>query len=138
MLEKSFVVFRVNSFSKNLRNEIKANKKIYFYDNGVRNMIIGNFTNLALRQDKGALWENFMMSERVKFLSYSQSNAKPYFWRTTSQQEIDYVETDAEAVSAFEFKWSPTKKVKLVKSFETAYDPAFMVVNKDNFREFLK
>lgn len=138
LLEKSFVVFRVNSFSKNLRNEIKANKKIYFYDNGVRNMVIGNFTNLALRQDKGALWENFMMAERVKFLSYTQSNAKPYFWRTTTQQEIDYIETDADAVAAFEFKWSSTKKVKLPKSFETAYNPSFMVVNKDNFREFLK
>ncbi len=138
LLEKSFVVFRVNSFSKNLRNEIKANKKIYFYDNGVRNMIIGNFTNLAFRQDKGALWENFMMSERVKFLSYTQSNAKPFFWRTTTQQEIDYIETNAEAVSAFEFKWSASKKTKLPKSFATAYNPSFMVVNKDNFRDFLK
>lgn len=138
LLEKSFVVFRVNSFSKNLRNEIKANKKIYFYDNGVRNMIIGNFTNLALRQDKGALWENFMMSERVKLLSYTQSNAKPFFWRTTTQQEIDYIETNAEAVLAFEFKWSPNKKAKLPKSFATAYNPTFMVVNKDNFRDFLK
>lgn len=138
LLEKSFVVFKVISFSKNLRNEIKANKKIYFYDNGVRNMIIGNFTNLSLRQDKGALWENFMMSERVKLLSYTQSNAKSYFWRTTTQQEIDYIETDAESVSAFEFKWSPNKKTKLPKSFATAYNPTFMVVNKDNFREFLK
>ncbi len=138
LLEKSFVVFRVNSFSKNLRNEIKANKKIYFYDNGVRNMIIGNFNNLALRQDKGALWENFMMAERVKFLSYTQSNAKPFFWRTTTQQEIDYVENNADELAAFEFKWSPTKKVKLPKSFETAYNPSFLVVNKDNFREFLK
>ena len=138
LLEKSFVVFRVNSFSKNLRNEIKANKKIYFYDNGVRNIVIGNFTNLALRQDKGALWENFMMAERVKFLSYTQSNAKPYFWRTTTQQQIDYIETNADDVAAFEFKLSPTKKVKLPKSFETAYNPSFMVVNKNNFREFLK
>jgi hypothetical protein len=138
LLEKSFVVFRINSFSKNLRNEIKANKKIYFYDNGVRNIIIGNFNNLALRQDKGALWENFMMAERMKVLSYSQSNAKPYFWRTTTQQEIDYVETNADEVAAFEFKWSITKKVKLPKSFATAYEPSFMVVNKDNFREFLK
>ena len=137
LLEKSFVVFRINSFSKNMRNEIKANRKIYFYDNGVRNMIIGNFNNLALRQDKGALWENFMMAERMKFLAYTQSNARPYFWRTTTQQEIDYVETNADAVAAFEFKWTSAKKVKLPKSFETAYNPSFMVVNKDNFREFL-
>ena len=138
LLEKSFVVFRLNSFSKNIRNEIKANKKIYFYDNGVRNMIIGNFNHLALRQDKGALWENFMISERMKQLSYSQSASKPYFWRTTTQQEIDYIETNADAVSAFEFKWASTKKAKLPKSFIDAYQPTFTVVNKENFREFLK
>ena len=138
LLEKSFVIFRLNSFSKNIRNEIKANKKIYFYDNGVRNMVIGNFNNLALRQDKGALWENFMISERMKHLSYSQSNAKPYFWRTTTQQEIDYIEINADEVSAFEFKWASTKKAKLPKSFIEAYNPSFLVVNKDNFRDFLK
>mgnify|MGYP003601147355 FL=1 len=138
LLEKSFVIFRLNSFSKNIRNEIKANKKIYFYDNGVRNMVIGNFNNLALRQDKGALWENFMIAERMKHLSYSQSNAKPYFWRTTTQQEIDYIEINADEVSAFEFKWASTKKAKLPKSFIVAYNPSFLVVNKDNFRDFLK
>jgi predicted AAA+ superfamily ATPase len=138
LLEKSFVIFRLNSFSKNIRNEIKANKKIYFYDNGVRNMVIGNFNNLALRQDKGALWENFMIAERMKHLSYSQSNAKPYFWRTTTQQEIDYIETNADEVAAFEFKWANTKKAKLPKSFIEAYQPSFLVVNKDNFRDFLK
>jgi predicted AAA+ superfamily ATPase len=138
LLEKSFVIFRLNSFNKNLRNEIKANKKIYFYDNGVRNMIIGNFNTLEFRQDKGALWENFMISERMKLLSYSQSLAKPYFWRTTQQQEIDYVEIEAEEVRAFEFKWSSIKKSKLPKSFQEAYNTSFLVVNKENFREFLK
>ena len=138
LLEKSFVVFRLNSFSRNHRNEIKANKKIYFYDNGVRNMVIGNLNNLTLRQDKGALWENFMIAERMKFLAYSQSNAKPYFWRTTTQQEIDYIETNADAVSAFEFKWGNTKKAKLPKSFVESYNPSFMIVNQENFREFLR
>lgn len=138
LLEKAFVVFRLNSYSKNLRNEIKANRKIYFYDNGVRNMLIGNFNSLEFRQDKGALWENFLVSERLKQLSYTNSLARPYFWRTTTQQEIDYIEINADAVSAFEFKWSPTKKSKLPKSFSEAYDPSFLVVNKDNFREFLK
>ena len=138
LLEKSFVVFKLNSFSKNIRNEIKANRKIYFYDNGVRNMVIGNFNNLNLRQDKGALWENFLVSERMKMLSYSQSVAKPYFWRTTTQQEIDYVETNADSVHAFEFKWANAKKVKLPKSFLVAYDPSFLVVDKTNFRTFLK
>jgi predicted AAA+ superfamily ATPase len=138
LLEKAFVIFRLNSFSKNLRNEIKANRKIYFYDNGVRNMLIGNFNSLEFRQDKGALWENFLVSERLKLLSYSQSLSKPYFWRTTGQQEIDYIETNADTVSAFEFKWSSTKKVKLPKSFQEAYHPSFLVVSKENFREFLK
>ena len=138
LLEKAFVIFRLNSFSKNIRNEIKANRKIYFYDNGVRNMLIGNFNTLEFRQDKGALWENFLVSERMKKLSYTNSLAKPYFWRTTSQQEIDYIETNADVVSAFEFKWSPLKKVKLPKSFEEAYHPEFLVVSKENFREFLK
>ena len=138
LLEKSFVIFRLNSFSKNLRNEIKSNKKIYFYDNGVRNMIIGNFNTFALRQDKGLLWENFLVSERMKLLSYSQSVAKPYFWRTTTQQEIDYIETNADDLSAFEFKWANTKKAKLPKSCSESYQPSFLVVNKDNFREFLK
>lgn len=138
LLEKAFVVFRLNSFSKNIRSEIKANRKIYFYDNGVRNMLIGNFNTLEFRQDKGALWENFLVSERMKILSYSNSLAKPYFWRTTSQQEIDYIETNADAVSAFEFKWSSLKKVKLPKSFQEAYQPSFLVVNKESFREFLK
>jgi hypothetical protein len=78
------------------------------------------------------------MAERVKFLSYSQSNAKPYFWRTTTQQEIDYIEINADAVAAFEFKWSPTKKAKLPNSFKTAYNPNYMIVNEKNFREFLK
>lgn len=138
LLEKSFVIFRLTSFSKNIRNEIKANKKIYFYDNGVLNMLIGNFNALDFRQDKGALWENFLVSERMKQLSYTQSLAKPYFWRTTAQQEIDYIEVDADQVSAFEFKWATTKKAKLPKSFSDAYSPSFLVVNKDNFREFLK
>lgn len=138
LLEKSFVIFRLTSFSKNIRNEIKANKKIYFYDNGVLNMLIGNFNALEFRQDKGALWENFLVSERMKQLSYTQSIAKPYFWRTTTQQKIDYIEINSDKVSAFEFKWATTKKAKLPKSFSDAYNPSFLVVNKDNFREFLK
>lgn len=138
ILEKAFVIFRLNSFSKNIRNEIKANRKIYFYDNGVRNMLIGNFNTLEFRQDKGALWENFLVSERMKMLSYTNSLAKSYFWRTTSQQEIDYIETNADVVNAFEFKWSPLKKVKLPKSFEDAYRPEYLVVSRENFREFLK
>ncbi len=138
LLEKSFVVFKLNSFSRNARNEIKANRKIYFYDNGVRNMLIGNFNNLALRQDKGALWENFMVSERKKLLSYENKNAQPYFWRTTTQQEIDYIEVVADEVNAYEMKWSSTKKVKLPQNFSDNYSGIYSVVTPENFRDFLK
>lgn len=138
LLEKAFVVFRLNSFSKNLRNEIKTNRKIYFYDNGIRNMVIGNFSPFEIRQDKGALWENFMISERQKVLNLKLSSAKSYFWRTTSQQEIDYVEVENNQLKAVEFKWSNQKKVTLPKTFAEAYQPDFLVVTKTNFREFLK
>ncbi len=92
ILEKGYVVFRLNGFDRNIRNEIKRNRKIYFYDNGVRNMIIGNFSSLDLRMDKGALWENFLISERRKQNLYKNTFAKMYFWRTKQQQEIDFVE----------------------------------------------
>jgi predicted AAA+ superfamily ATPase len=100
--------------------------------------LIGNFNSLEFRQDKGALWENFLVSERIKKLAYENSSTKSYFWRTTLQQEIDYIEVDADEINAFEFKWSPTKKAKLPKSFQVAYSPTFLVVNKDNFRAFIK
>ena len=137
LLEKSFVIFRLNSFSRNARNEIKANRKIYFYDNGVRNLLIGNFNNLSIRQDKGALWENFVIAERMKTLSYQNSNKQPYFWRTTQQQEIDYIEVDADQVNAFEIKWTP-KKARLPKAFSDHYTGSFEVITSDNFRDFLK
>ncbi|MFH0894351.1 MAG: ATP-binding protein, partial [Bacteroidota bacterium] len=89
ILQKGFVIFKLGSFSRNIRNEIKTSKKIYFYDTGVRNMVIGNFTNLDLRTDKGALWENFLISERVKQNLYKNNLAKLYFWRTIQQQEVD-------------------------------------------------
>ncbi|MFJ1377214.1 MULTISPECIES: ATP-binding protein [Flavobacteriales] len=137
LLEKCFVIFSLHSFSTNLRNEIKTNRKIYFYDNGVRNMILGDFTSFALRQDKGALWENFMISERKKRLNFHRSLARPYFWRTTAQQEVDYLEVTANEIRAFEFKWSDTKKAKLPKPFLDNYSSDFMVVNKKNFRDFV-
>jgi uncharacterized protein len=137
LLEQSFVVFRLSGFSRNVRNEIKNNKKIYFFDNGVRNMVLGNFDELDLRQDKGVLWENFLISERMKKNLYEGSKAIPHFWRTTSQQEIDYVEVSGVNVNAFEFKWSPKKIGKLPKTFKDNYSGDFTVVNRDNFREFL-
>jgi predicted AAA+ superfamily ATPase len=92
LLEKAFVVFRLQSFSRNLRNEIKTSRKIYFYDNGIRNAIISNYNPLYLRQDTEALWENFLISERMKFLHYNRISSNKYFWRTKQQQEIDYIE----------------------------------------------
>lgn len=137
VLEKAFVVFRLNSFSRNLRNEIRFNRKIYFYDNGVRNMVIGNLNPIKLRQDKGALFENFMISERLKILGLQNKAVESYFWRTTAQQEIDYIETEADKVSAYEFKWSAKKKARLPAKFMETYHPEFKLITTENFRDFL-
>jgi hypothetical protein len=138
LLCQAYVIFKLPSFSKNLRNEIKTNQKIYFYDTGVRNMLIGNFTNLELRQDKGNLWENFLISERLKSRSYNNSLASPYFWRTRSQQEIDYIEEEAGRITGFEIKWNPKAKVSTPRSFKDAYQAEVLVINRENFREFIK
>ena len=106
LLEKCFVIFRLDSFSRNMRNEIKKGKKIYFYDNGIRNAVISNFAPLELRTDAGALWENLMVSERVKHNSYASNFANLYFWRTHEQQEIDLIEEEDGKLRTFEFKWN--------------------------------
>lgn len=137
ILQKAFVIFRLKSFSRNSRNEIKTNQKIYFYDTGIRNMVIGNFNALALRQDKGVLWENFLISERMKKNTYEGSLAKPYFWRTVQQQEIDYVEETAGKVIGYEIKWNATAKVKLPKLFKETYNTEIEVLTRENFRTFL-
>jgi len=137
ILEKGYIVFRLKSFSKNIRNEIKQNRKIYFYDNGIRNMIIGNFNPLELRIDKGALWENFLVSERRKQNLYKNTFSKMYFWRTKQQQEIDFVEDHNGQISGFEFKWN-SKKTNLHLSFKETYNAEIKIINKSNFREFVK
>jgi len=137
LLEQSFIIFKLPSFSRNLRNEIKTNQKIYFYDNGVRNTIIGNFDPIELRPDKGALWENFIIAERRKKLFYENSFAKTYFWRTTKQQEIDYLEVEKEVVSAYEIKWNPKKNASPSKTFTATYGKKFGIINSENFRDFL-
>lgn len=137
ILEKAFVIFKLKSFSKNLRNEIKTNQKIYFCDTGIRNMVLGNFNALDLRQDKGVLWENFLISERIKKLQYDNSLARPYFWRTVQQQEIDYVEEDAGKVTGYEIKWNEKAKIKLPKVFAETYNAEIVVLNRENFRIFL-
>ena len=137
LLEKAFIIFRLDPLSRNLRNEISTNRKIYFYDNGIRNALIANYNPLSIRQDTGALWENFLISERKKFLHYSGILANTYFWRTKQQQEIDYIEERSGKIYAYEFKWNPKVKVKFTKTFVNAYNPELKAVNKDNFEEFI-
>jgi predicted AAA+ superfamily ATPase len=138
LLEKSYVVFSLPSFSRNLRNELKKSRKIYFYDTGIRNAIIGDFSVLSSRQDRGALWENFLVSERIKKIEYDMKFARSYFWRTTQKQEIDYVEHSVmNELSAYEFKYNPKSKAKITKVFENAYKVKPKLITKDNFREFL-
>jgi predicted AAA+ superfamily ATPase len=137
LLEKGYIIFKIGSFSRNLRNEIKTSKKIYFYDNGVRNMVIGNFNQLALRQDKGALWENFLIAERIKRNEYTESFANIYFWRTKQQQEVDFVEENAGKIFGFEFKWKKKKFVRLPKTFSENYQAESQIIDKDNFRSFV-
>ena len=138
VLEKGYVIFRLPSYSRNVRNEIKKGRKIYFYDNGIRNMIIGSMNEVGLRTDIGALWENFLISERIKQNRYKLTLAKSYFWRTTQQQEIDYVEEIGATLKAFEFKWNPNKKAKISKSFTRRYDSKGAIITRDNFRDFVK
>jgi predicted AAA+ superfamily ATPase len=137
ILEKGYIIFRLHSFSRNLRNEIKQSRKIYFYDNGILNMIIGNFNPLELRSDKGALWENFLISERKKQNITKGTFARMYFWRTRQQQEIDYIEEKNGAVTCYEIKWN-TSKIKFPGIFTETYKADNFLINKNNFREFVK
>jgi predicted AAA+ superfamily ATPase len=138
LLEQTYVIFRLGSFSRNLRNELKKSRKIYFYDNGIRNALIANFSQIENRSDIGALWENFLVSERLKSLSYKAVWTNHWYWRNTEQQEIDYLEDGDGKLRAFEFKWNPRAKVKFPNSFKLAYPEAsFEVVDRDNFDLFL-
>jgi len=137
ILQKGYIIFKLGSYSKNIRNEIKTNKKIYFFDNGIRNMIIGNFTSLDLRIDKGVLWENFLISERVKQNLYKNTLSRIYFWRTSQQQEVDMVEENEGKIYGFEFKWFAKRKLKLPKTFMEAYDAKGQVIDRKNFRNFV-
>ena len=138
LLEKNFVVFRLRSFSRNLRNELKKSRKIYFYDNGVRNAIINNFQSLDLRTDQGALWENFLVSERQKYLHFHEIYANRYFWRTKQQQEIDYLEERDGRLYAYEFKWKDRQKTSFPKTFQNTYPDSFtQVVTPENYTDWL-
>lgn len=138
LLEKTYVIFRLPAFSSNQRNEIKKSRKIYFYDTGIRNAIINNYSPLELRTDKGALWENWLIAERLKFLAYHSFRVNTYFWRTQQQQEVDYIEVADGKISAFEFKWSADKKARLPITFKNIYpDADFNVLNTSDFSKFL-
>ena len=137
LLEKAFIVFRLPCFSRNQRNEIKNNRKIYFYDNGIRNMVINNLNPLNLRNDKGALWENFLISERMKMQAYHQQFSSYYFWRTVQKQEIDFIEEAEGKITAFEFKWKKSGRNKIPKSFLERYEATGHVIDHENFREFI-
>jgi predicted AAA+ superfamily ATPase len=138
LLEQAFVIFRLPSFSRNLRNELKSSRKIYFYDNGIRNAVINNFNPVGLRNDIGFLWENFLVSERQKYNAYNQLNKNSFFWRTVNQQELDLIEEFGGQLHAYEFKWNSKKQVKLTKTFQNAYpDATFQVITQNNIHEFL-
>jgi uncharacterized protein len=137
LLEKSFVVFKLSALNRNLRNEIKKGKKIYFYDNGIRNAIINNFNPLALRNDKGALWENFLMSERMKHNSYQKHYCNTYFWRTFDQAEVDYIEEYDGGLHVFEFKWK-SKNKKIPASLLNSYTiKSTQTIDVDNYDSFI-
>lgn len=138
LLEKAFIIFRLNALSRNVRNEIKKGKKFYFYDNGIRNALIGNFLQWENRNDKGASWENFIMSERVKKLSYDEFHGNCYFWRTTQQQEIDFLEEKDGKFTAYEFKVNPRKKPRVPLTFVNAYPmDTFHIISPENIEDHL-
>ena len=137
LLSKTFVIYRIGAFSRNLRKEITKAGKWYFYDNGIRNAIIGAYSPPALRQDIGALWENYLIGERLKKNLNENSNKELYFWRTYDQQEIDLIEVSEDNISAFEFKWGD-KTPNLPQAFAMNYPQAtYQVVNKNNYLEFI-
>lgn len=139
LLEKCYVVFRLNGLSRNLRGELKKTKKIYFYDNGVRNAVIQQFAPLSMRSDTGQLWENFFISERIKRNHYSGHYCNIYFWRTQTQQEIDYIEECDGTMTAFEMKWNPKKSnSRFPQSFLNNYDvKETVVITPDNYLQWL-
>ena len=138
ILEQTYVIHKLSSFSNNVRNEIRKSKKYYFYDNGLRNAVIGNFTPLSLRTDLGALWENFIISERIKYNLYNCRYTKYYFWRTKQQQEIDLIEEHSGRLTAIEIKWNKNVNLKIPKTFTNNYVvDKTCLINSENFSEYL-
>lgn len=137
LLEKAFVIFNLRGFSRNLRNEITKKSKYYFYDNGIRNAIVSNFNALELRNDIGALWENFLLMERLKKQSYKNIYANSYFWRTWDLKEIDFLEEREGKLYGYEFKWG-NKLTQAPKEWLKTYTNAeFQTINQGNYLEFI-
>ena len=138
LLNKVFILHKVEGFSRNLRKEITKNSRWYFLDNGIRNAVIANFNPVHARNDIGALWENYMISERLKYQSYKRISSNNYFWRTYEQQEIDWVEERDGSLFGYEFKWKEDK-VKIPTQWKSAYPSASVeLINVNNFNEWLK
>ena len=138
LLEQCYIIFRLPSFSRNLRHELKSSRKIYFYDNGIRNALIADYRAPEVRQDIGSLWENFVVAERMKSNEYYHRWVNRYFWRTKQQQEIDYLEEGGGNLHAYEMKWNPRAKASITKTFTEAYpDSEFQVITPDNISDFL-
>ncbi len=138
LLEQAFIVFKLSPFSRNLRNELTKKRKIYFYDNGIRNALISNYNPVELRQDIGQLWENFLISERFKINHYQFRYVNNYFWRTHQQQEIDYIEEYGGKLHAYEFKWKTGKKYRFPKTFLNTYpDSETKIITTENYFDFI-
>jgi predicted AAA+ superfamily ATPase len=138
LLSKVFIIYRLPSYSTNQRKEVSKSSKWYFFDNGIRNAIINDFSAPALRNDMGSLWENYLLAERIKRNSYLKENAQQYFWRNYNQQEVDLIEMKDGKLQAFEFKYSPQKKVKVPAAFATAYPEAsFESISRDNYLDWI-
>jgi predicted AAA+ superfamily ATPase len=137
LLSKGYIIHKVEGFSRNLRKEITKNSRWYFFDNGIRNAVIANFNSVASRNDVGQLWENYMISERIKFQEYTRMPSNNYFWRTYDQQEIDWVEERDGRLFGYEFKWKEGK-VKTPSQWQNTYtDSSFQVINQNNFEDWI-
>jgi predicted AAA+ superfamily ATPase len=138
ILEKAFIIFKLPPLSRNLRKEIGKMRKIYFYDLGVRNSLIRNFNDLSLRNDNGAIWENFMIAEKMKNNDNLGKKVNAFFWRTYDQKEIDYIEESGGILDAYEFKWGAENKDKIPDEFIKSYSPkSYEVVGRGNYIDFL-
>ncbi len=137
LLQKTYVIFRLGSYSRNLRNELKKSKKFYFYDNGIRNALIADFRQVENRNDIGALWENFLVAERIKHNDYSGRWVNAWYWRTKEQKEIDFVEESDGVLNAYEFKWKTRARIKPPQKFLDNYESTYSIIHRENYDQFL-